>query len=54
MLKGLVQSGVGLGVWKEWLRKNPFEIKKPYLASRTVSTLLPKTILQQPTPPPSG
>jgi len=52
MLKGLVQSGKGLGAWKEWLKKNPFEIKKPYLASHTVAALLPKTILQQPTPSP--
>lgn len=52
MLKGLVQSGQGLGVWKEWLRKNPFDIKRPYLASRTVSALLPKTILREPTPSP--
>ena len=52
MLKGLVQSGKPLGVWKDWLRKNPFEIKKPYLASGTVSALMPRTILNQATPSP--
>lgn len=52
MLKGLVQSGKSLGAWKAWLKDNPFEIKKPYLASHTVEALMPKTILQQPTPSP--
>jgi NAD(P)H-nitrite reductase large subunit len=52
MLKGLVQSGQSLGAWKDWLRKNPFDIKKPYLASRTVSALMPHTILNQPSPSP--
>jgi NAD(P)H-nitrite reductase large subunit len=52
MLKGLVQSGKGLGAWKDWLKKHPFEIRKPYLASHTVAALLPKTILNAPTPSP--
>jgi NAD(P)H-nitrite reductase large subunit len=48
MLKGLVQSGVDLSAWKAALKKDPFEIKKAYLASRTVSQLLPHTLLGQP------
>jgi NAD(P)H-nitrite reductase large subunit len=52
MLKGLVQSGTKLGEWKAWLKNNPFEVKKPYLASHTVTALMPKTILQQPSPSP--
>ena len=32
MLKGLVQSGVGVGAWKEALRRNPWEIKRPFIA----------------------
>jgi NAD(P)H-nitrite reductase large subunit len=47
MLKGLVQSGVDLGPWKTWLKKDPFDIKKAYLATRTVSKLLPQTMLGQ-------
>jgi len=47
MLKGLVQSGQGLGEWKDYLRRHPFDIKKPYLASHTVSALLPNTLLGQ-------
>ncbi len=52
MLKGLVQSGIDLGPWKAWLKKDPFDIKKAYLATRTVSKLLPQTMLGQPSPSP--
>ncbi len=51
MLKGLVQSGVQLGAWKEQLRRNPFDIKKAFLASRTTTQLLPQTILGRPSVP---
>jgi NAD(P)H-nitrite reductase large subunit len=52
MLKGLVQSGVDLSAWKAWLKHDPFDIKKPYLASRTVAKLLPQTMLGQASPSP--
>jgi len=52
MLKGLVQSGQPLGPWKAYLKQHPFDIKKPYLASHTVSALLPGTVLGQPSPSP--
>lgn len=51
MLKGLVQSGGGLGAFKEVLHRNPFDIKKAYLASRTTAQLLPQTILGSPSVP---
>jgi NAD(P)H-nitrite reductase large subunit len=51
MLKGLVQSGSGLGPWKEYLRRNPFDIKKAFLASRTTAQLLPQKILARPSIP---
>jgi NAD(P)H-nitrite reductase large subunit len=51
MLKGLVQSGSGLGAWKEILRRNPFDIKKAFLASRTTAQLLPQKILARPSVP---
>ena len=54
MLKGLVQSGQPLGEWKAYLKKHPFDIKKAYLASRTVSALMPSTVLGQPSPSPRG
>jgi NAD(P)H-nitrite reductase large subunit len=51
MLKGLVQSGSGLGTWKELLRRNPFDIKKAFLASRTTAQLLPHRLLARPSVP---
>ncbi len=48
MLKGLVQSGNGLGVWKARLRRNPFDIKPAFIASGTTGRLLPETILGRP------
>ena len=54
MIKGMIQTGARLGEWKKYLRAHPFSIKKPYLATRTVSSLLPITVLGQPSPPPRG
>jgi hypothetical protein len=51
MLKGLVQAGSGLGPWKEYLHRNPFDIKKAFLASRTTAQLLPQKILARPSIP---
>ncbi len=48
MLKGLVQSGVPLGSWKEYLRKNPFDVKPAFIASKTTAKLLPETVLGRP------
>ncbi|MFQ5899225.1 MAG: NAD(P)/FAD-dependent oxidoreductase [Candidatus Methylomirabilia bacterium] len=48
MLKGLVQSGVRVGPWKEHLRKRLFDIKPAFTASSTTATLLPQTILGRP------
>jgi NAD(P)H-nitrite reductase large subunit len=53
MLKGLVQSGVGLGAWKEQLRRNPFDVKRAYVASHATRELLPQTVLGQPAPAPA-
>jgi len=54
MIKGLVQTGQPLGAWKEWLRENPFSVKKAFLAQGTVSTLLPRTVLGTPSQSPRG
>jgi NAD(P)H-nitrite reductase large subunit len=53
MLKGLVQTGVGLGPWKEHLRRNPFDIKPAFIASRTTARLLPETVLGRPSAAPA-
>ena len=52
MLKGLVQSGVGLGRWKTHLKANPFDIKPAFIATKTTSALLPETILGRPSKAP--
>lgn len=54
MVKGLVQSGVSLKEWKKQLKAQPFSVKKAYLATRTVSALLPKTLLGRPSPAPNA
>ncbi|PYN96700.1 MAG: hypothetical protein DMD91_20360 [Candidatus Rokuibacteriota bacterium] len=48
MLKGLVQSQVELGRFKEYLKKNPFDIKPAYIAVKTAARLLPETVLGRP------
>jgi NAD(P)H-nitrite reductase large subunit len=52
MLKGLVQSGVLLGRWKAHLKKNPFDVKPAFIATKTTSALLPETILGRPSKAP--
>ncbi|RMF88030.1 MAG: NAD(P)/FAD-dependent oxidoreductase [Nitrospinota bacterium] len=51
MVKGLVQSGVRLGRWKEYLRHNPFDLKSAFVASRTTAQLLSRTLLGRPSIP---
>jgi NAD(P)H-nitrite reductase large subunit len=48
MLKGLVQTGQSLGRFKEHLRRNPFDVKTAFIASKTTNTLLPHTVLGRP------
>ena len=45
MLKGLVQSGVSLGAFKDRLTRHPFDLKPAYMAAKTTGHLLPETIL---------
>jgi NAD(P)H-nitrite reductase large subunit len=53
MLKGLVQAGRPLGAWKEQLRRNPFDVKRAFVASHTARHLLPETVLGRPAAVPS-
>jgi NAD(P)H-nitrite reductase large subunit len=52
MLKGLVQTGARLGPWKEHLRRNPFDVKTAFIATRTTARLLPETVLGRGSRPP--
>jgi NAD(P)H-nitrite reductase large subunit len=52
MLKGLVQTGVPLGRFKDYLKSHPFDVKTAYIASGTAGTLLPETVLGRPSKAP--
>jgi NAD(P)H-nitrite reductase large subunit len=45
MLKGLVQSGVSLGAFKDYLTRHPFDVKPAFMAAETTGRLLPETVL---------
>ena len=51
MLKGLVQTGADLSVWKAYLRANPWDVKRAYVATQTAGRLLPETVLAHPSVP---
>jgi NAD(P)H-nitrite reductase large subunit len=52
MLKGLVQTGRALGPWKAYLKKNPFDLKPAFIATKTTEALLPQTVLGRPSKTP--
>jgi NAD(P)H-nitrite reductase large subunit len=52
MLKGLVQTQMPLGRFKDMLRANPFDIKSAYIASKTTRRLLDETVLGRPSKAP--
>jgi NAD(P)H-nitrite reductase large subunit len=45
MLKGLVQTGVDLGAFKDHLTRHPFDLKPAFIAAQTTGQLLPETVL---------
>jgi NAD(P)H-nitrite reductase large subunit len=48
MVKGMIQTGASLGSWKEFLRKNPFDIRRAFVANNIPQQLLKDTLLGQP------
>ena len=44
MVKGFIQAGTKLGVWKDYLNKNPLDVRKPYVASKVAEGLLSTTL----------
>lgn len=48
ILKGLVHSGQSVGAWKQLMLDNPWDVKRPFVATGQVSRLLPETVLGQP------
>ncbi|HSB77324.1 MAG TPA: FAD-dependent oxidoreductase [Candidatus Methylomirabilis sp.] len=53
MLKGLVQSGTAFGAWKDHLRRNPFDIKRAFIALGSTAQLLPLTTIGRRPPLPA-
>jgi NAD(P)H-nitrite reductase large subunit len=45
MLKGMIQTGVRLGPWRQWLEENPLELRRAFLASGAADALLGETLL---------
>jgi NAD(P)H-nitrite reductase large subunit len=48
MVKGLIQTRTALGAWKEFLRHNPFDIRRPYVALQVGKALVATTLLGRP------
>ena len=48
MAKGLIQTGVHLGEWKDHLRDNPFDIRRVFVAKKVPHLLMQETLLGSP------
>lgn len=48
MVKGILQTQTPLGEWKEFLRENPFDVRRPYVAKKVAAKLAGATLLGQP------
>ena len=51
MLKGIMQTRTRLGPWKTFLAENPFDIRRPYLATGVAKILAATTLLGRPAQP---
>ena len=49
MVKGILQTQTALGEWKNYLRANPFDIRRPYVAAQVAAKLSQVTVLGEPT-----
>ena len=48
MVKGLMQTQTRLGPWKKYLRDNPFDIRRAYVACGVAAKLVKTTLLGRP------
>ena len=48
MVKGIMQTGTALGPWKNFLKENPFDIRRPYVATKVAQRLAGSTLLGRP------
>ncbi len=51
MVKGIIQTRTKLGAWKEFLRDNPFDVRRPYIAAQVGQKLVAMTLLGRPSKP---
>ena len=51
MVKGIMQTRTALGSWKEYLRENPFDVRRPYVANNVAKQLAETTLLGRPAIP---
>jgi NAD(P)H-nitrite reductase large subunit len=51
MLKGFLQTRTPLGEWKAFLRENPFDVRRPYIALKVAQKLAGSTLLGRPARP---
>jgi NAD(P)H-nitrite reductase large subunit len=48
MVKGIMQTRTSLGAWKEFLRENPFDVRRPFIAAKVGQKLAGATLLGRP------
>jgi NAD(P)H-nitrite reductase large subunit len=48
MVKGIMQTRSALGPWKDFIRQNPFDIRRPYVAAKVGQKLVSTTLLGRP------
>ena len=48
MVKGIMQTQTGLGHWKNFLIENPFDIRRPYVATNVAQKLAGTTLIGRP------
>ena len=48
MVKGIIQTKTKLGAWQDFLRENPFDIRRPYIAAQVGQKLVNTTLLGRP------
>jgi NAD(P)H-nitrite reductase large subunit len=51
MVKGIMQTRTPLGAWKEFLHENPFDVRRPYVATKVAAALAKTTLLGRPSKP---
>ena len=51
MVKGIMQTRTSLALWKKYLAENPFDIRRPYVATGVAAKLAKTTLLGRPAKP---